>query len=97
LEQGLKVAREIFADRVYSDAGSLVERSCPGAVLQDTEYAAARALAMVLEVTLSGRRLAAGIDSTCVHGDSPNAVAMAKVVRARLEDAGITLAPFALV
>jgi UPF0271 protein len=100
LEQGLKVAREIFVDRVYSDAGSLVERSCPGAVLQDTEYAAARALAMVSEgaiITLSGKRLAAGIDSICVHGDSPNAVAMAKAVRARLDDAGITLAPFAQV
>jgi UPF0271 protein len=53
---------------------------------------------MVLEgaiITISGKRLAAGIDSICVHGDSPNAVAMAKAVRARLEQAGIALAPFA--
>jgi UPF0271 protein len=41
--------------------------------------------------------LATGIDSICVHGDSPNAVEMAKAVRARLEDAGIALAPFAKV
>jgi UPF0271 protein len=45
-------------------------------------------------ITLSGKRLATGIDSICVHGDSPNAVAMATAVRARLEDAGIALAPF---
>ena len=96
--QGLAVAREIYADRAYTDAGRLIERSSPGAVLHDAEEAAARVLAMVLEgaiVTISGKRLAAGIDSICVHGDSPNAVAMAKAVRARLEQAGIALAPFA--
>jgi 5-oxoprolinase (ATP-hydrolysing) subunit A len=98
LAQGLAVAREIYADRAYTDAGRLVERSCPGAVLRDAGDAAERVLAMVLEgeiITISGKRLAAGIDSICVHGDSPNAVAMAKAVRARLEKAGIALAPFA--
>jgi UPF0271 protein len=95
---GLAVAREIYADRAYTDTGLLVERSCPGAVLHDVANAAARVLAMILEgaiITISGKRLAAGIDSICVHGDSPNAVAMAKAVRARLELAGIALAPFA--
>jgi 5-oxoprolinase (ATP-hydrolysing) subunit A len=95
---GLAVAGEIYADRAYTDAGLLVERSCPGAVLHEAEHAADRVLTMVLEgaiITISGQRLAAGIDSICVHGDSPNAVAMAKAVRARLEKAGIALAPFA--
>jgi UPF0271 protein len=95
---GLAVAREIYADRAYTDAGLLVERSCPGAVLHDAVDAAERVVAMVSEgaiITISGKRLAAGIDSICVHGDSLNAVAMAKAVRARLEKAGIALAPFA--
>jgi 5-oxoprolinase (ATP-hydrolysing) subunit A len=98
LAQGLAVAREIYADRAYTDAGLLVERSFPGAVLHDAEEAAARVAAMVLEgaiITISGKRVSAGIDSICIHGDSPNAVAMAKAVRARLEKAGIALAPFA--
>lgn len=98
LNEGLAVAREIYADRAYTDAGQLVERSRPGAVLRDAKEAAARAAAMVLEdaiVTASGKRLATNIDSICVHGDSPNAIAMAKAVRARLEAAGIALAPFA--
>jgi UPF0271 protein len=98
LAHGLAVAREIYADRAYTDAGILVERSCPGAVLHDAGDAAARVLAMVSEgaiFTISGKRLAARIDSICVHGDSPNAVAMAKAVRACLEEAGIALAPFA--
>jgi UPF0271 protein len=97
---GLAVAREIYADRAYTDAGLLVERSRPGAMLHYAGDAADRVLAMVLEeaiITISGKRLATGIDSICVHGDSPNAVAMAKTVRARLEKAGIALAPFAAV
>jgi UPF0271 protein len=35
-------------------------------------------------------------DSVCVHGDSPDAVAMARAVRAELERAGVELRPFAL-
>jgi len=51
---------------------------------------------MVMEgaiITMTGKRLKTPIDSICVHGDSPNAVAMARAVRRRLEQAGITLAP----
>jgi 5-oxoprolinase (ATP-hydrolysing) subunit A len=98
LAHGLAVAREIYADRAYTDSGLLVERSCPGAVLHDAGDAAERVVAMVLEgaiITISGKRVAAGIDSICVHGDSPNAIAMAKAVRARLEESGVPLAPFA--
>jgi UPF0271 protein len=43
---------------------------------------------------VSGQRLPVGIDSVCVHGDNPNAVAMAKTVRAHLEAAGIVVKPF---
>ncbi|MGH6793897.1 MAG: LamB/YcsF family protein [Methylocella sp.] len=98
LAQGLAVAREIFADRAYTDAGLLADRSCPGAVLHNAGEAASRAAAMVSEgaiITTTGKRLVTRIDSICVHGDSPNAIAMARAVRARLESAGIVLAPFA--
>ena len=46
-------------------------------------------------ITAAGNRLATAIDSICVHGDSPHAVATAGRVRATLEAAGVTLAPFA--
>jgi len=35
------------------------------------------------------------VDSVCVHGDSPGAVAMAERVRDALADAGVELAAFA--
>jgi UPF0271 protein len=34
------------------------------------------------------------VDSLCVHGDTPGAVAMAAAVRVALEQAGISVRPF---
>jgi len=94
---GLAVAREIFADRGYDDSGLLAPRSQQGAVLHDPEIAARRAAAMVRDgavIALSGKRIPVGIDSICVHGDTPGAVAMARAVRASLEASGLALRPF---
>ncbi len=95
---GLQTLREIYADRGYDDAGHLAPRGAPGAVLHDVAAAAERAARMVAEgavTSLSGRRVAVGIDSICVHGDTPGAVAMARAVRGALEAAGVTVAAFA--
>jgi len=95
-ELGLPMAREIYADRAYDDTGNLVSRKLPGAVLHDPEEAAERVLAMVSEgaiISASGKRLPVAIDTVCVHGDNPAAVAMAGRVRARLESAGIAIRP----
>jgi 5-oxoprolinase (ATP-hydrolysing) subunit A len=97
LAQELTIAHEIFADRAYTDAGLLADRSSPGAVLDDAEEAAGRVAAMISEgaiITISGKRLKTRIDSICVHGDTPNAVAMARAVRVRLEQTGVAIAPF---
>ena len=96
--QGLAVHQEIFADRGYTEDGQLVPRDRPGALIHDADAAAARVAAMVGEgaiVTASGARLPTPIRSICVHGDSAQAVAMARAVRARLEAAGIAIRPFA--
>lgn len=95
-ELGLPMAREIYADRAYDDGGNLVSRKQPGAVLHDPEEAAERVLAMVREgaiISRSGKRIPVAIDTVCVHGDNPDAVAMASRVRDRLEAAGIAIRP----
>ena len=46
-------------------------------------------------VSLSGRRVPVAVDSICVHGDTPGAVAMARAVRGALQAAGVALHPFA--
>jgi UPF0271 protein len=97
-ELGLRMAREIYADRAYDDTGNLVSRKLPGAVLHDPEEAAARVQAMVREgaiISNSGKRIPVAIDTVCVHGDNPAAVAMAGLVREKLEQAGIAVRPMA--
>ncbi len=97
LAERLNIVSEIFADRAYTDRGLLMPRGQDGAVLHDADAVAERVLAMVSEGALiapSGQRIPVPIHSVCVHGDTPNAVGMAKAVRLRLEAAGITLKAF---
>ena len=94
----LETVQEIFADRGYTEDGHLIPRGRPGALIHDPDEAADRVLAMVEAgaiVTASGARLPTAIGSVCVHGDSPHAVETARRVRARLEAAGVSVAPFA--
>jgi len=95
-ELGLPLAREGFADRQYEDDGNLTPRSIPGAVIHDPRAAAAQAVQMVREqhvVSRRGTRIPARIDTLCVHGDEPTAVAVARAVRAGLVEAGIEVVP----
>src|SRR4029453_12440628 len=81
---GLQGASEIYPDRGYTEEGRLIKRGEPGALIEDSEEATERALAMVESgaiITSSGRRLKTSIGSICIHGDSPHAVAMAPSLR----------------
>ena len=91
---GCNWAGEIFADRAYEDDATLVNRSKPGAVLHDADAAAARILAMLdagAIIAESGKHIPCRIDTICLHGDTPDAVAMARGIRKKLTDAGVTL------
>lgn len=92
---GLQVAREVFADRNYESDGSLVPRSRPDALLHDPEEAATRVLRMLREGlvrSVDGRDIAVAVETICVHGDTPEAIAFATKLRAHLAAAGITVA-----
>lgn len=93
---GLRVAREGFCDRQYDDDGNLTSRSLPGSVLKDPEAALRQVVEMVVNgtiVTRTGRRIPCKVDTLCVHGDEPTAVALARKVREGLEAAGVELVP----
>lgn len=94
---GCRWAGEIFADRAYNDDGTLVDRSKPGAVIHDPAVAGPRIRQMVEEgaiITESGKRIPAAIDTICLHGDTPTALALSKAVRAELEAGGIAIRQF---
>lgn len=99
-KMGLKMVREIYADRAYTEAGTLVSRKLAGAVIHDPQQAATRVMRMLESqaiITLEGVKLPTRIDSICVHGDTPGAVEMARQLRSLLEANGMTLAPMAKV
>jgi UPF0271 protein len=96
-EMGLNTRSEIYADRAYTDEGYLVPRAQPGAVINEPEIAAARAVRMIesgVIETITNKRLPTPIDSICVHSDTPAALLIAKGVRTGLESAGISVKNF---
>ncbi len=93
---GVRMACEVFADRLYGDNGLTLPRNQPGAVIHDPGVAAARALQMVREQaihTVGGRKVDMRVHTICVHGDNPQGVAIARAVRAALEGDGVRIRP----
>jgi len=93
---GLRVAREGFCDRLYDDDGNLTSRSIPGSVIKDPAAATKRVVDMVRNgeiISRNGKRIARTIDTLCVHGDEPTAIALARAVRTGLETAGVEIVP----
>lgn len=74
---GSALILEGFAERGYSYDGALIPRGQRGALIEEPGPAAVQAL-----------ELAPRVGTICIHGDSPNAVAIARAVRAALEGAG---------
>lgn len=96
-DAGLVVFSEIFADRAYLADGRLVPRGRDGAMIHDPAVAVARLIELLssgLMPTVEGGAIRLDAHSICVHGDSDGALAMARQVRAGLEAAGVTVAPF---
>jgi UPF0271 protein len=94
---GLRPVAEGFADRGYTPAGTLVPRREPGALIGEPDVVAERAVRMATDgvvVAVDGTELPMAVESLCVHGDTPGAVALARAVRDALERSGVTLAPF---
>jgi len=95
-DMGLRVAREIFADRAYNDNGTLVSRKVEGAVISDEGLAMDRLVKMLKTgrvTSINGREVEVEADTICVHGDNPKAVEFVRQIRKRLEIEGIAVCP----
>ncbi|OJV98106.1 MAG: hypothetical protein BGO47_07305 [Microbacterium sp. 67-17] len=93
-EHGLEVVAEAFLDRGYTPSGELVPRGEPGAVIEDPDAAAARAVRLARQgtvVAVDGSSVAVAAASFCLHGDSPGSVAAARAVRAALDAASVSV------
>lgn len=91
---GFPVVREAYADRAYLGNGLLMPRSEPGAVIHDAGFIADRAIRLAEAgeiVAADGTVIQTDAKSLCIHGDNPEAVAIARQVRTALEAAGIAI------
>lgn len=91
----LRFVPEAFADRRYLRDGSLQPRSEPGSVIPDPAAAAAQAVQIAIEGSVTaadGTVVSLGAETICCHGDTPRATEIADAVRASLTDAGIAIA-----
>ena len=84
IRAGHRYVVEGFPDRRYRVDGSLAPRSEPGALIQDLDE---------LEEQV-GRLIGGGIETLCIHGDDPAAVANADRVRHVLNASRITIRGF---
>jgi UPF0271 protein len=95
---GLRVAREVFADRAFDARGALVPRSVPGAVVHDAAIVVERSLRLVIEhrvTAITGEELDLHADTICLHGDTPGAVGLAAAMRQAFARAGVEVVPMA--
>ena len=91
----LRVAGEVFADRGYSDDGTLAPRDKPGGMIEDAGASVKQALGMIEEgivVSLNGKRVPVSADTMCLHGDQPGAVEFALSIRKAFSERGIAIA-----
>jgi UPF0271 protein len=94
---GLPVVTEAFADRSYTEEGTLVPRGRDGAVITDPTAVVERSVTLArsgVVTSHSGRDIPVRARSLCLHGDTPGAVDLARLVRARLEESGIRVEAF---
>ena len=93
---GLRLVAEAFVDRAYTADGLLQPRSEPGALLEDPDEAAERAVRMVSEgrvTAVDGSEVQVRAEALVVHSDTPGAVRIARRTREALEAADIELVP----
>ena len=86
---GCSLLVEGFADRRYLPNGRLAPRSQPDALVEDPRDAAQQAIALVRGEVPGVAR----VDTICVHGDHPGALATARAVRAALLAQGVRVEP----
>jgi UPF0271 protein len=93
---GLRVASEVFADRTYQLDGTLTSRREANAMIEDHDRAVEQAIGLVKEGRVRSQQ---GVyvdvrpDTICIHGDGPQALPFAKLIRSRLENSGIEVKP----
>lgn len=96
-EVGLQTVSEVFADRNYMPDGTLVPRSHPQAMVHSLDTMGKRLIQMVKDksvVCVNEEIIPLEAETICLHGDDPEALAHAQILKKTLEDQGIIIQAF---
>ena len=80
---GISTAHEVFADRAYVKDGSLCPRNISGSVFTNEKSVAEQVSLLMQEKkikAMDGTIINVAADTICIHADTPNALAFAKVI-----------------
>ena len=89
---GLVTASEVFADRTYTDTGSLTPRTQPNALIVSGDAALLQVVKMIAQkivTSVSGKEVAIIAETVCIHGDGIHAVSFAKTIYQSLQQKNI--------
>ena len=96
-QQGVRFVEEAFADRAYTEEGTLVSRKVAGSVIHNITEVVSRVVRMVKDesvISITGKEIPIHAQTICVHGDTPGAVDMVKALREALDKENIVLRAF---
>ena len=91
---GLRAANEVFADRTYRADGTLTPRTEKNALISDSRTAAAQALQMVKDNTVTatnGAAVSVNAETICIHGDGENALEFSRSLHQELSEQKIEI------
>lgn len=83
-EAGVELLFEAFADRAYTNEGTLSSRSLPGSVHHDPQLIINQVEQLVTKgtvTTIDGKELSLKADTICVHGDNPESINTVQLLR----------------
>ena len=90
----LKTASEVFADRKYTDDGSLTPRTLPNALIKDALQSIQQVLQMITQQSVyavSNKLVPVAAETICIHSDGPHSVEFAKKINEALKENNIEI------
>lgn len=97
VSNGINFFYESFVDRRYQEDGHLVPRSEPTAILSSIEEVKQQLLSIILKEkvkTIEGKVIRLKTDSICIHGDHPDSLQTARVIKNTMDEQGIKIKSF---
>lgn len=91
---GLRVANEVFADRTYTDEGTLTPRKSKNALIKSEEEALKQVINMIKNnkvISITGKEIDIKADTICIHGDGEKAIEFASNIKRELEKIDISI------